>query len=133
MTNKFRAWDKKEKKFIYFNGIFNTRPFKEISTFSQYDSIKEYLHLEDPDEFIGLHDKKGKEIYEGDIVTDHVGTGAVEYVEKYGAFRVNYKNGLCKWFYDYSLRGERESIRVIGNIFENPEILAGIKSCSLPT
>lgn len=69
-----------------------------------------------------IADSNGTDIYEGDIVTDHLGIGVVEYSEKYAGFRVNYKDGLCKWFYDYNLRGERESIEVIGNIYENPEL-----------
>ena len=75
-------------------------------------------------QFTGLYDKNGEEIFEGDVITDHVGTGIVEYNTQYGAFRVNYKNRRCKWFYDYSLQGERESIKIIGNIYENPELIA---------
>ncbi len=74
-------------------------------------------------EFTGLKDRYGVEIYEGDIVSDHVGVGQVKYSEKHGAFRVSYGDGLAKWFYDYILNGGRESIEVIGNIHENPELL----------
>lgn len=61
-------------------------------------------------------------IYEGDILSDHNGIGVVEYSEKWAGFRVNYKNGRCKWFYNY-LDSERKSIEIIGNIHENPELL----------
>lgn len=64
-------------------------------------------------QFTGIKDSKGVEIYEGDIIEDHYGQGNVDYVDKYAAFRVNYMNGYAKWFYDYSLKGERDSIRVI--------------------
>jgi len=73
----------------------------------------------------GLFDQHGIEIYEGDVVTDHVGKGVVEFSEGNAGFRVNYKDGICKWFYDYSLRGERESIEVIGNVYDTP----GLSSC----
>lgn len=76
-------------------------------------------------QYTGLKDANGVEIYEGDVVEDHNGTGFVEYAEKHAAFRVNYANGQAKWFYDYNLRGERESIQVIGNIYQNPELLNG--------
>ena len=69
------------------------------------------------DQFIGFSDNNG-EIYENDIVLDHNGRGTIEYSDKYAAFRVNYHNGSCKWFYDYNLKGERESIEVVGNIYE---------------
>ena len=76
-------------------------------------------------QFTGLRDRYGVEIYEGDIVSDHVGTGAVEYSTKKAAFKVNYMDGFAKWFIDYTLYGERDSIRVIGNIHQNPELLGG--------
>jgi len=73
-------------------------------------------------QFTGLQDNNGKDIYEGDIVTDHNGKGVVKYSCKHAAFRVSYGDGTAKWFYDYILNGERESIEVIGSIHENPEL-----------
>lgn len=74
-------------------------------------------------QFTGMLDANGKEIYEGDVVSDHVGIGVVEYSKKNAAFRVNYCDGYGKWFIDYTLKGERESIEVIGNIHQNKELL----------
>jgi uncharacterized phage protein (TIGR01671 family) len=72
-------------------------------------------------QYTGLNDKNGKEIYEGDIVEDHLGNGFIEY--KDGAYRVNYGNGECKWFIDY-LDSEKKTIRIIGNMYENRELLS---------
>jgi hypothetical protein len=63
-----------------------------------------------------------KNIYEGDILDDGFSVGVVEYVSRYAAFRLNYQNGTCKWFYDY-LDSETKCVEIIGNIYDNPELL----------
>ncbi len=75
------------------------------------------------EQFIGVYDNEGVEIYTNDIIQDHVGIGVVEYVDHRAAFRVNYLNSEFKWFIDYILKGERESIKVIGNVHQNAELL----------
>ena len=77
----------------------------------------------DDEQFIGLHDKNGKEIYEGDIVTgwfDHekitgnifYGSDAKFYIERNGLFGIELNNA-------------QDWTEVIGNIYENPELLEG--------
>jgi uncharacterized phage protein (TIGR01671 family) len=116
---KFRAWDRRERKFWYFNGIFNERPWKETSTFSQYESIKKYADLEEPQQYTGLKDKNGKEIYEHDIIEWNNERWLVRWGE-YGweIFRQDiYDNPLS---YDFEIT----SFNLIGNIYENPELIA---------
>lgn len=66
-------------------------------------------------QYTGLHDKNGKEIYEGDIVTDSVRVGEIGFAQSIGAFN---------WTYGVNW-GEidSETLEVIGNVYENPELL----------
>ena len=81
-------------------------------------------------QFTGLQDKNGKEIYEGDIVVYDRGVGnwtgkrmstthTIVFSEEVFAFVMDYGSSYIKlrkhWNYIYE---------VIGNIYENPELLS---------
>lgn len=69
----------------------------------------------------GFRDKNGKEIFEGDIVDSEGGftTGVVEFRSDLGMF----VSTLIKYNNFEQLCNAHGLVKVIGNIYENPELL----------
>ena len=130
---KFRAWDKKEKKIVGVQGICFQNDNNEIKDLniggigygvSYHNPIEDYELMQ----FTGLKDKNGKEIYEGDVIQDDGGyDDGVKYlgVVRFGE---NEKSPLSFWS-DTSIFGTPDGLKiskfseVIGNIYENPELV----------
>lgn len=73
-------------------------------------------------QFIGLHDKNGKEIYEGDIVRTLVSRLNATKIKRYRNFVIRYSAPYFWNGYD-SLLMSKLRMEVIGNIYDNPELL----------
>ena len=142
---KFRGWDKYDKKMIY--------DLCQVDSFWHYYSYSDDtgLHFgktgpngvgEDFEnkyimQYTGLKDKNGEKIYEGDILEEHTPSGFNYSVVKFGEINISIfscKAKMCTCFYqDYSnfndnwsevtLGNNLKNIEVIGNIYENPELL----------
>lgn len=114
-TFKFRAWEHDSESMWDWwklggfaqNGIH--RDFENI-----YTNQERYELMQ----FTGLLDKKGKEIYESDIV--EIDGSPVE-VEWYaGAWTVQYFTTPTR---SYLSQFDESDVKIIGNVFENPNLL----------
>jgi len=125
MKSKFRVWDKLDKE-IY--------EAEEIHWFrGELDFIGDGITFKrDADEVelmqsTGLHDKNGKEVFVGDIIKCTRGCPHEVYIEKeYGG---TYIGGMPAVYLKDLREGYAwtEHEEIIGNIYENPELLEAIK------
>lgn len=123
---KFRAWNKNTKKMYKIGQI-----TLEKGTWNYEPDNREYIGMSVPYQpsfilmqYTGLKDKNGKEIYEGDIVE-----WAGYKMEVFWGEDIGIGYGSC-WRpcgdnkgYHESMTGFIDEYEVIGNIYDNPELL----------
>jgi len=118
---KFRAWDN------YNSGFIDDFYFGTNGSIIKYSSAQgRYYELNKGNyvicQYVGLHDKNGKEIYEGDIVQ-------WDYYKKKRIGKVAY-SGVGFWVIGCldvlsELFARYKNLEVIGNIYENSELVNG--------
>ena len=121
---RFRAWDKTNKEMVKVRQIVipdgkNENGLQELSISGlKYGANPSHWLIAPPlMQYIGLHDKKGVEIYEGDyLLTDEAGWRAKVIFERGSFFLVDGKGG-------FSVEPNWEECEVIGNCYEHPDLL----------
>lgn len=115
---RFKAWDKKEKRWHQELVSIDALTGKCLMHYGSYEppEVTDFIVCQ----CTGLKDKSGKKIYEGDIVQTNEAGWVAEVIYKIdGFFCIDNIGGFstqCQW-------GEFE---IIGNIYENPELLEGV-------
>ncbi|KFK46272.1 hypothetical protein LR24_08270 [Lacticaseibacillus rhamnosus] len=122
---KFRAWNKKDKVMVDVAAL-NFGPSGFWSLIE--DAYDAELQLADSYEIMqntGLHDKNGREIYEGDVLD----IGLLNQDGKPVIAPVSYETYAAGYVLDNGGNGIWQRLtkecEVIGNTFENPELLEG--------
>ena len=124
---KFRAWSFSTKDFV------NPARIELSPHGNLFDLYGESIEIQ---QFTGLKDKNDNDIYEGDIVKDLDGDNCV--VEfNHGSFIIRGKVIIPFWSI-LSVNGEcsartisPKTFEIIGNIFENPQLLNPIQNTQL--
>ena len=131
---KFRGYDTEYKKMTYFDDEDYLLLYGQILRSKiewNYDYDEERIGYEDANnkiilmQYTGLHDKNGKEIYEGDIVRIIVNNN----IEK--ICKVEFKNGIFGVMFSKNKDLTafphfcNTTFEVIGNEYDNPELLGG--------
>ena len=126
MKPKFRAWTEEGKVMYY--GVY---PFRDDALLLSYDGFafdevpaSDFILMQST----GLKDKNGKEIFEGDVVKYEVGcntvTEEVAYDKNFAGFGVRDADiDIIFTFLQLADVVDLISLEVIGNIYQNPELL----------
>lgn len=132
MTPKFRAWDKHGKKMftndelIIWNGNVYANDSKKLTcnNLKGWSIDEEYLM-----QSTGLVDKNGKEIFEGDIITNGPDVMCMKrhntlgfYVEQKGKVEFIADCAVLEEF-EENAKDVADNVEIIGNVYENPELL----------
>ena len=129
MIPKFRAWDilRKEMNYKIMVGNCDTDDENWTCPIIWIEKRKEWLHFDDYEcimQSTGLKDKNGQEIFEGDILDYNGRKALVRWHGSYASFIYRFADELQKRNPEWKpLYLAYMKCEIIGNIYENPELL----------
>ena len=130
MKPKFRAWDKLRKIMLPVGDLDTSYKLVYLEEDNGYRCEMDFDEIELM-QFTGLKDKNDNEIFEGDIVKFPEFNGdiyitPVVWDKSYACFGLSF-SGKYPISFDYleEFYTELKDIEVVGNIYENPELLEG--------
>lgn len=129
---RFRVWNGEymvsEEYDCYISdggGVFIDAEHKHNTPHTEIQSAKTLEIMQ----YTGLHDRNGTEIYEGDMLSTDLDRPYNIVVYRNGAFMLECEDG-GETYYDFITYVSTQTIdrigsEVIGNIYENPELMKG--------
>lgn len=109
---KFRVWDKNQKEMADVDHLTWNRGVEGLSEINQ--EMPKWFFLM---QFTGLKDRNNKEVYEEDLIRINGYLATIRWNPMFCSFEANFGDG------DEVQLWEVKDIEVIGNTFENPELL----------
>lgn len=126
---KFRIWDK-GNKVMYDKALIGNYPETVALVWDEYEGKEDWRHI-DPKlcevmQYTRFKDRNNKEIYEGDIIR-YLDSESLK-LEGFPDIGEVYWNDENNLFYiaieiDYDDAWVKEKIEIVGNIYENPELI----------
>lgn len=134
MIPKYRAWDIEFEKMVQVNTLFLDEQTLKVTYENggvAKDDINYYVLMQST----GLKDKNGKEIFEGDLITETgvfnstVKYGSWTYEEDFGAktksvgFYLDKSYEEHTWYENFNYDYISKNWEVVGNIYENKNMI----------